>query len=259
MKTKPGVARYATSRVNDEVSAYKLGLHETILESLINHTNEKGDAFMGLLVLTAVFKSHKKSLNTLCHESFGRPIFRATMSAQKRSTEKGSSVTEMWQMWNERQGLLMNPGQGITVDEQLVAFRGRVFCRQYMPNKPAIYGLKFFNACCSDTAFVLKSKFYKGKSVDGERATNQGQRVTEELVLGAEYDGRCMIVDNFFASYTLGESLLKNNIIMAHYVKTENASHQPFYRPRIIQCYRLYLLSSRIPHWYHTSLRKGKT
>lgn len=145
-----------------------------------------------------------------------RTIFRMLRPDNKnvRGTEKGFAVKEMWQSWNERQALLFNPGQGLTVDEQLEAFRGRVFCRQYMPNKPAKYGLKFFNACCSDTAFVLKSKFYLGKSATGERATNQGQQVTEELVLGAEYDGRCVTVDNFFASYTLGESLLKNNITM---------------------------------------------
>lgn len=151
------------------------------------------DAFLGLLILSSIFKSNKEPIETLWHEMLGRPIFRATMSARRfrdilamirtdnkaeRQSEKGSGIKEFWDIWNAQQALLFTPHDVITIDEQLVPYRGRVFCRQYMPNKPAKYGLKFFNSCCSLTGYVLHSQIYLGKRSDGKKEVNQGQRVT---------------------------------------------------------------------------------
>lgn len=57
------------------------------------------------------------------------------------------------------------------------------FCRQYMPNKAAKYGIKFFNSFYSVTGYVLHSQIYMGKRADGKKEINQGQRVTEDLLL----------------------------------------------------------------------------
>lgn len=244
MHTRPGVTSYSTSRVHDETSAFKLSFDDGIIQMVIKHTNEKGvekmgdswipvdeiefDAFLGLLILAAVYKSNKEPLDSLWHDTLGRPFFRATMSAKRfqtiyrmirlddkteRSTEKGAGIKTFWEMWNSRQTMLLNPDEVVTVDEQLVAFRGRVFCRQYMPSKPAKYGLKFFNACCSLQGFILQSQLYPGKQ-GNKREVNQGQRVTEDLVVGKGFEGRTVVVDRFSTSYELGKSLLKNRMGM---------------------------------------------
>lgn len=242
LRNKPGITSYATSRISNKIEAFKVSFDQKLISLVINHTNEKGvekmgdtwkvldefefDGFLGLLILCAVLKSNKESLETLWDENLGRPIFRATMSLQRfktilrmlrtddkttRSTEKGAGIKDFWDLWNLQQALLFTPHEVITIDEQLVAFRGRVFCRQYMPNKPAKYGLKFFNACCSKTGFVLHSQLYLGKR-DGKTEKNQSQRVSEDLLLNRSFEGRTATMDNWFTSAPFAANLLKNKI-----------------------------------------------
>lgn len=48
------------------------------------------------------------------------------------------------------------PGCNLTIDEQLKAFRGRSRFRQYMPSKPAKYGIKFWWITDSATSYPLQ-------------------------------------------------------------------------------------------------------
>ena len=41
----------------------------------------------------------------------------------------------------------MVPGESVTIDEQLYPYRGQCRYRQFMPSKPAKYGLKFWLLC----------------------------------------------------------------------------------------------------------------
>lgn len=43
------------------------------------------------------------------------------------------------------------PQKNIAIDESLVAFKGRIKCRQYLPNKRARYGIKLYKLCESST------------------------------------------------------------------------------------------------------------
>lgn len=89
----------------------------------------------------------------------------------------------------------------LTVDEQLIPWRGRVKFLMYLPSKPDKYGIKLFWICDSDTAYPLKGIPYLGRY--GERRTNLGRETVKELVLPYLRSGRNITFDNFFSDKEL--------------------------------------------------------
>ncbi|CAB4058507.1 unnamed protein product [Lepeophtheirus salmonis] len=82
--------------------------------------------------------------------------------------------------WLEQLPYLYNPGSDVTVDEQLVPFRGRCLFRQYMPSKPARYGVKIWVACDAKSSYAWKIQVYTGKLADGHLQKPQEMPPEEE-------------------------------------------------------------------------------
>ncbi len=55
-----------------------------------------------------------------------------------------------------------DPGQQLCVDECLYAFRGHCPFRQYIPSKPAKYGLKYWCLVCNETRYLIDVYPYLG-------------------------------------------------------------------------------------------------
>lgn len=100
------------------------------------------------------------------------------------------------------------PGTDLTVDEQLVPFRGRCPFRQYIPSKPAKYGIKVWWCCDSATSYLLNAKVYLGRQPNAVRDHNQGARVVTAMVSPWYKTGRNVVEDNLFTSIALAEELL---------------------------------------------------
>lgn len=99
MKLTPGITRYGTTRISDEISAFRLLITSGIQKIVIDNTNLEGqliyknnwnplddiefEAFFGLLILAGVYKSNNESLENLWDDQKGRPMFRATMSLKR--------------------------------------------------------------------------------------------------------------------------------------------------------------------------------
>ena len=100
-------------------------------------------AYVGLLILAGVYRSRGEAAASLWDAESGRAIFRATMPLkvfqtysrllrfddretrrERRASDKLAAVREVWDAWAARLSLLYNPGPEVTVDEQLVPFRG---------------------------------------------------------------------------------------------------------------------------------------
>ncbi|GLD56432.1 piggyBac transposable element-derived protein 4-like protein [Lates japonicus] len=198
------------------------------------------DAYLGLLILAGVYKSKDESTASLWDAETGRPIFRATMSletfhifsrvirfdnretrAGRRERDKLAAIRTVWDKWVEQLPLLYDPGPNITVDERLVAFRGRCPFRQYMPSKPAKYGIKIWAACDANTSYALNMQVYTGKPVGGAPEKNQGTRVVLDMAQGLR--GHNITCDNFFTNYNLGQELLKRKLTMVGTVRKNRA------------------------------------
>ena len=64
----------------------------------------------------------------------------------------------------------------LTIDEQLLEFRGRVKFKQYISSKPGKFGIKVFWLCDADSYYMLNGFIYIGVGTmeAGERVTSHG-------------------------------------------------------------------------------------
>ena len=101
----------------------------------------------------------------------------------------------------------------VTVDETLVPFRGRCSFRQYIPSKPAKYGLKFWTLCDAATGYCLRMQAYLGKDTgnNSARAVGLGEKVVLQLTEKLDV-GRFVVTDNFFSSMALLQKLKERNL-----------------------------------------------
>ncbi|XP_066962208.1 piggyBac transposable element-derived protein 4-like [Macrobrachium rosenbergii] len=77
-----------------------------------------------------------------------------TQEARKKD-DKFAPVREVWGFFNRNCGRLYVPHENLTVDEQLLGFRGRCPFRMYIPIKPAKYGIKLVLINDSKTKYLL--------------------------------------------------------------------------------------------------------
>lgn len=102
-------------------------------------------------------------------------------------------------------------GEHVTIDEILLAFRGRCPFRQYLPSKPAKYGLKVFAVCDAKTYYTSNLEIYAGKQNDGPyQISNSPSDVVKRLVDPIKGSNRNIVMDNWFMSISLMTDLLDN-------------------------------------------------
>lgn len=248
IKLTPGATRYAISRITDIKFSLLIFFERQILSKIIEMSNKEGQvvfgnewkiisdeeflAYIGILLLAGVYRSRNESTKSLWDSSTGRPIFKATMSLkrfhlisrvirfddkntriERREKDKLAPVREIWNKWVEILPILYNPTENVTVDEQLVPFRGRCPFRQYIPSKPAKYGIKIWALCDSSNAYAYNMQIYCGRQPGAPPEKNQGLRVVLDLTasLTKGYNITC---DNFFTSHALSQMLLKRRLTM---------------------------------------------
>lgn len=195
-------------------------------KSIETFTEVEFDAFIGILIMAGVHRSNRENFQDMWSDS-GLPLIRAAMSrdrfalfikfirfdnentrASRIATDKAAPIRDIWTMLNENLSKGFAPFEGITVDEQLFPFRGKTRFTQYIPSKPAKYGIKIFWACDSTTGYPLKSIIYTGKPIGGERQVNVGQETVLDLVKVYKGTGRNICCDNFFTTFHLAEILV---------------------------------------------------
>ena len=90
----------------------------------------------------------------------------------------------------------------MTVDEQLVTFRGRSPFKMNIPSKPGRYGVKIWILADTESKYCYNAEIYIGK-VGNVREVNQATRVALELTEPLSASGRNVVGDNFFSSLQL--------------------------------------------------------
>ncbi|XP_039866148.1 piggyBac transposable element-derived protein 4-like [Simochromis diagramma] len=267
----PGPTRYATLRIVDPISSFALFLTDEIVKHIVSMTNLHGNrkipgwrdidaeefrAYVGLLVLSGVYRSKHESTKSLWSEKWGRSIFRATMSEKRfqnisralrfddklsrppRRLDKMAPFRKVWNMWTHRLEMLFSPDRDLCVDEQLVAFRGRCSFRQYMPKKPAKYGIKIWAACDVKTSYAWRLQVYTGKAAPDRVEVNQGMRVVLDMTEGLQ--GHVVTCDNFFTSCALADELLKRKMALVGTIR----QNKPELPPHLLQAKKREIFSS---------------
>ncbi|EPB73164.1 hypothetical protein ANCCEY_07757 [Ancylostoma ceylanicum] len=94
----------------------------------------------------------------------------------------------------------------LCIDESLNPFRGRIFFKQYIPNKRHRYGIKLFKLCCNG-GYTHRTRVYAGK--DFTRTGTIDESVVLSLVDSLLDQGRRLFTDNYYTSVPLAEELVK--------------------------------------------------
>lgn len=182
-------------------------------------------AFIGVLICSGANNSNTDHASDMW-KSTSYPLYRATMglkrfrailrfirfddanTRQARSEEdKGAPIRDIWTMLNANLKNVYKPTENLTIDEQLYPFRGHTKFTQYIPSKPAKYGIKIWWICDAENAYPLTGIIYTGK-VGNVREKNQGERVVKELVAPFKNSGRNITMDNYFTTLPLAKHLL---------------------------------------------------
>lgn len=241
-----GPTSLACVRCHDPLSSFLVFI-EPIEQIVVDMTNLYGSnrykskwqavdittmrAYYGLLLLAGVHRSKGEDVHELWDDKNGRPIFRATMSLKRFSVinqcirfddkeqrshasnrDKLQPIRIIFDKWCQRVRTLYVPGITVTVDEQLVPFRGRCPFTQYIPSKPNKYGIKIWALCDSKTYYAYALEIYCGRNRNAAPEVKQGERVVLSLTEGL--NGRNATCDNFFASHSLATELKKRQMTM---------------------------------------------
>nr|XP_023027506.1 piggyBac transposable element-derived protein 4-like [Leptinotarsa decemlineata] len=122
-------------------------------------------ALIGLLYLAGVHKGDRTTIYELwATYGTGLEIFPAVMAKRRfrflirwlhfddvdtrEERKKTDNLAPIRELFGEVNGKFRNhysPGEYVTIDEMLLAFRGRCAFRMYIPNKPARYGIKIYS------------------------------------------------------------------------------------------------------------------
>jgi hypothetical protein len=111
-------------------------------------------------------------------------------------------------------GRCYTPSAFLTIDEQLLGYRGRCGFRQYIPSKPDRYGIKLWLCTDSETFYTCNAAPYLGKQAGECRQQNVGSTVVSQLTEPYYHSGRNVTVDNFFNDVKLSEFLLEKGLTL---------------------------------------------
>ncbi|CAF1167844.1 unnamed protein product [Rotaria sordida] len=220
------------------------------------------EAFLGLLIQAGAEFSHHQSLVELWDISRSRPIYHATMSLERfknllrflrfddrqrrDKSDRLAPIRYVFQSFTKQLPQHFIPSENITVDEQLVPFRGRCCFVQYMPKKPAKYGLKFWTLCDVKIRYVLALELCTGKvgnTVQRNISTNIVLHLVDQLPKNVQ-QGRNITFDRYFSDFNLVQNLLERKMTSLGVV-----NHKRSFVPNELKLIRQDLYSS----WFYFS------
>ncbi|XP_029341493.1 piggyBac transposable element-derived protein 4-like [Acyrthosiphon pisum] len=132
-----------------------------------------------------------------------------TNRSERSEIDKLAPIRELFEVLVQNFQNNFIPTEYLTLDEQLIAFRGRCSFRQYIPNKPARYGIKIFALVDVKNAYTFNLEVYAGQQPNGPyKMNNSAESVVKRMVQPVEGTKRNITMDNWFTSLPVVKYLL---------------------------------------------------
>ena len=195
------------------------------------------EGFIGCLLHMGVLRDNGTPTTILWSKTEGNPLVMACFSrdrfiklsnhvrfdgketrSQRREKDAFAPLRDLWEDFEGNLSREYVPGPTLTVDEQLMPWRGRCAFLQYLPLKPDKYGIKIFWICDSENGFPLHGDLYLGRNGQ-KRETNIGRNTAIALASPYFGIGRNLTVGNFFTDMELSAHLLANNMTLVETVR----------------------------------------
>lgn len=199
-------------------------------------TRQEIYSFMAILICSGANNSNTDHTKDMWNSN-SYPLYRATMGINRFQSimrfirfddadtrqlrlqnDKAAPIRDLWEMLNNNLSQMYKPTESLTIDEQLYPFRGRTKFTQYMPKKPAKYGIKVWWICDAENAYPLHGIIYTGKTGNISEK-NQGERVVKELAVAYKGSGRNLGMDNFFTTLPVVKLMLSWNLTVVGTLK----------------------------------------
>lgn len=188
-------------------------------------------ALIGVMYLIGIHKSSHTSIDDIwmadgtgiekCRAVISKQRFQFLLRAlrfddittrqERNSIDKLAPIRQTYEAFVKNCETYYKNNEYVTIDEMLESFRGSCRFRQYMPSKPAKYGIKLFSLVDAVTFYTKKLEIYVGKQLEGpyfqDTSTNALVKRMVEPIAGT---GRNVTMDNWFTSVPLAEQLLTN-------------------------------------------------
>lgn len=206
------------------------------------------DSFLGVLIKAGALRCRKESTREMwsTNTSIRRSFFTAALPrdrfeqisiflrfddketrAERKEQDKLAAISDIWNMFVDNCRNAFEPYEQITIDEQLVCFRGKCPFRQYIKSKPGRYGIKIWAAADVRTSYLCNLQVYTGKPRGGVPEKNQGFRVVSDLVQPYHESWRGITTDNFFTSVPLANYLLTKKLTLLGTVRKNKPDTPP--------------------------------
>ncbi|XP_025207174.1 piggyBac transposable element-derived protein 4-like [Melanaphis sacchari] len=218
-------------------------------------TTTRGEilALIGILFYMATCKTSRANAKSFWKtDGTGMVLFRAAFSynrfffllqclrfddldtrVERQQSDKLAAVREMYTLFNDNNMKNYSPSEFVTIDENMLyAFRGRCSFIQYMPAKPAKYGLKLYALCDAKTFYVYNFEIYCGKQNPGQfLVSNKPFDIVMRLIEPLKTSKRNLTTDNYYGSYPLAQELLKKGITLVTTLKKNKTDIPPGFLP----------------------------
>lgn len=177
--------------------------------------------FFGLCLLQGQIKTPKIRDLFSTKGLYHHPIFPATMSGRRfeqilrclnvnpnADVKHLDKINSFLHIFIKCSQSCYKPKKNLSLDESLLLFRGRLYFRQYIKNKKAKYGIKFFELC-DPNGYVFNLKIYAGKE-DVEIQSSKTNDLVMQLMQPYIGNGHYLFMDNYYNSVGLSNLLLSN-------------------------------------------------
>ena len=195
------------------------GAYDTYWETRLNAA-KNGVAYSG-----SPFISEESGVTLTQFEQFVRFVHFADNSAAPDPDEPGYDkawkIAEYLKLFNDACGKGWTVAKEVSIDEMMIAYKGRCGWKQYMPDKPNSWGLKLWGLCASKTGYMHAFELYTGRK--DEAAADDGLGLASEVVLTLlkmlmlhqTINGLHVYMDNYYSSPTLFFVLAKTFCVLA--------------------------------------------
>ena len=201
-------------------------------------------ALFGLLYLCGLHKSsHTNAKDLWSADGTGIELLRKTMSYKRftfllrclrfdnikdredrRQLDKLAAVRDFFSAFNKKCQEIYSVSEYVTIEEKLEKFRGRCGFRQYMPKKPARYGIKIFALVDARTFYTYNMEIYAGQQPEGPfKVDNSPSAIVKRLCTPLFGSARNVTMDNWYTSYPLAKELLSKKLTIVGTLKKNKA------------------------------------
>lgn len=225
---------------------------------LTDLTMNELNAFVGLLLYTAIFKSNNEYIRSIfATDGTGRDVFRAVMSMERfsillvalrfdnpetreerKNDDPAAAISELFNKFVENTQKSYTIGATACVDEMLLGFRGRCKFKMYIPSKPEKYGIKIMALTDARTQYLYNAYIYAGKDTDGRGLSQSEKKLSKpsqsivRLARPLYNSNRNITADNWFSSMELVEYLLRNGLTFVGTLKNNKREIPPELQPK---------------------------